>query len=105
MQDTRGHVEDGAEAGLQCRGAPAVDHDYFVYKIWVLVGQERTEGDAVGRDGRIRVSKTPTALYSPSPLDHPGTQLADTGVPFMTRYAVLRTEPVALVTLRMRSIH
>lgn len=53
MQDTRGHVEDGTEAGLQCRGASAVDHDHFVYKIWVLMGQESTEGDTGGRDGRI----------------------------------------------------
>lgn len=68
MQDTRGHIEDGAEAGLQCCGAPTIDHDYFVYKIWVLVGQESTEGDTGGRDEKIRVSRTLTALYSH--LDH-----------------------------------
>lgn len=49
MQDTRGHVEDGAEAGLQCRGASTVDHDHLVYKIWVLMGQESTEGDPGGQ--------------------------------------------------------
>lgn len=45
MQDARGHVEDGAEAGLQCRRAPTVDHDHLVHQIWVLMSQERAEGD------------------------------------------------------------
>lgn len=45
MQDTRGHVEDGAEAWLQRRGTPAIDHDHLVHQVWVLVRQECAEGD------------------------------------------------------------
>ena len=49
VQDARGHVEDGAEAGLQGRGPAAVDHDHFVHQVWVLVRQECAEGDAAPR--------------------------------------------------------
>jgi hypothetical protein len=55
VQDARGHAEDGADAGLQRRGAPAVDHHHLVHQLGVLVSQERAEGDAAGvRAGKNR---------------------------------------------------
>lgn len=49
-QQAGGHVEDGAEAGLQGGGPPSVDHDHFVHQIRVFVGQEGTEGDPETKD-------------------------------------------------------
>lgn len=62
-QDARGHVEDGAEAGLQRCGPSAVDHDHLVHQVRVLVRQERAEGDTARRRMVGRVERQRSAGY------------------------------------------
>ena len=74
-QDARGHVEDGAEAGLQGRGPAAVDHDHLVHQVWVLVCPERAEGDSApradGGEGRKAVVSRMQAVRGRMPSPHP----------------------------------
>ena len=51
VEHAGGQVEDGAEAGLQRRGPPPVDHHHLVDLLRVLVGQEGAEGDPGPADG------------------------------------------------------
>lgn len=52
VKHTGRQVEDRAEARLQGRGAPSVDHHHLVYLLRILVGQEGTEGHPVHAEHR-----------------------------------------------------
>lgn len=43
VQDAGGQLEDGAQAGLQGRGAASIDHHHLMHLLRILVCQERTE--------------------------------------------------------------